>query len=102
MDTADLVFDLLPVHLGVCEVAQDASQVLTIDIPRVAAIVERERVLDLVLLNKSSDTMSSESLLLRLAFLPPLGLLTFFFSPFISYKIIELNIPKIDLNQHRA
>lgn len=94
MDAADLVFNFLPVHLRVCEVSEDASKVLPVDVSRVRAIVESESVFDLVLLNKGIFTISSESLLLRLAFLPPLGLLTFFFSPFISYKIIELKYSK--------
>jgi hypothetical protein len=85
---ADLVLDLLTVHLRVGEVPQNAAQVLPGDVARVARVVEGEGVLDLVFLSGSSSTISSESLLLRLLDFEPFGLLTFFFMPFISYKNI--------------
>jgi hypothetical protein len=88
MGRADFVFDLLAVHFGVGEVSQNAAQVLPGDIARVAGIVEGEGILYLVFLSGEDGTMSSESLLLRLLDLEPLGLLTFFFIPFISYKNI--------------
>lgn len=86
MCRADFVFDLLSIHFGVGKVSQNATQVLPGYIARVAGIVEREGVLDFVFLSGKDRTMSSESLLLRLLDLEPLGLLTFFFIPFISYK----------------
>ena len=46
----DLVLDLLAVHLGVGEVAQDAAQVLPADVAGVRGVVEGEGVLDLVFL----------------------------------------------------
>jgi hypothetical protein len=46
MDAADLVFNFLPVHLRVCEVSEDASKVLPVDVSRVRAIVESESVFD--------------------------------------------------------
>ena len=65
------VLDLLPVHLGVGEVAENAPEVLAVDVARVAGVVEGEGVLDFVLLNRARTTMSTVSLLLTLAFLPP-------------------------------
>ena len=87
--TGDFVFDFFAVHFGVGEVAEDAPEVLSIDVARVVGVVEGEGVLDLVFLNEKGVTISSESLLLTLAFLLPLGFEIFFLRPFIiSYKII--------------
>jgi hypothetical protein len=86
----DLVLDFFAVHFGVCEIAENASEVLTVDVAGVGSIVEGERIFDFILLHNLGGTMSSESLLLRLAFLPPLGWATFFLRPRMvsSYKII--------------
>ena len=89
MDRRNFIFDLFAIHFCVCEVPQNASQILSIDVARVAGVVEGEGILDLVLLNREQGTISSLSLLLTLAFLPPLLWDTFFLRPFmISYKII--------------
>lgn len=93
----DFILDLLSIHFGVCEVAENASEILTIDVSCVAWVIERKGILDFVLLDKRWGTMSSESLLLRLEFLPPLVFATFFLAPFISYKIIVQNTHSIDI-----
>lgn len=92
MRRADLVLDFLAVHLGVCEISEDAAQVLPGDVAGVSGVIECEGVFDLVFLSGWGGTMSSESLLLRLLDLEPLALLTFFFMPFISYKNIIRNL----------
>lgn len=84
----DFVLDLLAVHLGVGEVAQNAPEVLSVDVAGVVGVVEGEGVLDFVFLGEGWGTMSSESLVLRLEFLPVLALAMFFLAAFISYKII--------------
>lgn len=91
MDVGDLVLDLLAVHLGVGEIAEDAAEVLPADVAGVGGVVEGEGVFDLVFLGKWGGTMSSDSLLLRLLDFEPFALLTFFFMPFISYKNIYQN-----------
>lgn len=50
MDIGDLVLDLLAVHLGVGEVAEDAAEVLPADVAGVGGVVEGEGVFDLVFL----------------------------------------------------
>ena len=90
--TSYLVFDLFSIHLGEGKVPEDASEILTIDVSWVVGVIECEGIFDLVFLNEIRGTMSSVSLLLTLAFLPPL-VGTFFLKPLISYKIIAyLNI----------
>lgn len=50
VDIGDLVLDLLAVHLGVGEVAEDAAEVLPADVAGVGGVVEGEGVFDLVFL----------------------------------------------------
>ena len=88
MSPADLVLDFLAIHLGVGKVAEDAPEVLAVNVASVIRVIEGEGILDLIFLHRANDTISSVSLLLVLAFLPPLAFDTFFLSPFISYKII--------------
>jgi len=89
MGAGNFILDLFAIHFSVGKVAEDASEILAIDVSSVGGVVESEGIFDLVLLNREQNTISSVSLLLRLAFLPPLLCDTFFLRPFmISYKII--------------
>jgi hypothetical protein len=86
MGICDFIFDLLAVHLSVCEIAKNASQVWPTNVSAIATVIKSKGILYLIFLTKKVSTMSSDNLLLRLLDFAPLGLLTFFFIPFISYK----------------
>jgi hypothetical protein len=86
--TRNFILDFLSVHLGVCEIAQNASEILTKYVARIGGVIEGKGVFDLIFLNESLITMSSESLLLRLLVFDPLLFVVFFFNGFISYKYI--------------
>ena len=58
MCTGDLIFDLFAVHFGEGEVAEDASEILSIDIAGVVGVVEGEGIFDLIFLNGVGSTMS--------------------------------------------
>ena len=87
MSSSDLILNFLAIHFSVGKVAENASEILSIDISTIIRIIEGEGILDFIFLNRLINTISSVSLLLVLAFLP-LVFDTFFLSPFISYKII--------------
>ena len=83
----DLVFDLLAVHFGEAEVAEDAPEVFSIDVSGFLRVVKVEGIPDFVFLNRGVRTISSESLLWTEGDFPfPM----FFFPLFISYIIYQL------------
>lgn len=86
MGICDFIFYLFTVHFSVCEIAENTSKVWATNVSGVAAVIKGKRILYLIFLTSTVSTMSSDNLLLRLLDLAPLGLLTFFFIPFISYK----------------
>ncbi len=88
VSTGNLILDFLSVHFSVSEIAQNASEILPKYVSRIGGVVEGKGVFDLIFLNESVITMSSESLLLRLLVLDPLLFVVFFFKGFISYKYI--------------
>jgi len=87
MSPSDLILNFLAIHFSVGKVAENAPEILSIDISTIMRIIEGEGILDFIFLDSLIDTISYVSLLLVLAFLP-LVFDTFFLSPFISYKII--------------
>jgi hypothetical protein len=54
----DFIFDFFAVHFGEGKIAEDASEILSIDVSRVAAVVEGEGIFDLIFLNRTTDTIS--------------------------------------------
>ena len=90
MYICDLILNLLAIHLGEGEVAEDAPEVLAVDGACVPWVVEGKGVLDLVLLDEMIGTISSDSLLFNPAALLPLAFDMFFFTNglLISYKNI--------------
>lgn len=86
MRIRNFIFYLLSIHFSVGKIAKNTSQIWATNVSAVAIVIKGKSILYLIFLTKKVSTMSSDNLLLRLLDLAPLGLLTFFFIPFISYK----------------
>lgn len=86
MRVSDFVFYFLTIHFSESEIAENASEIWATNVSAVATVIKGKRILYLIFLTSTVSTMSSDSLLFRLLDFAPLGLLTFFFIPFISYK----------------